>query len=131
MTASKSVLRAWTLEVAARHAIANSAVQLLGSFKQLLLHVYNVQNKHALRALGMCRTHLAMTAKSARRKRSSLDRTMLLQVRRTLRASVKDIIRKVGVTSILVTHDQEEAFDIADKVVIFNRWGAIYLPLIT
>jgi len=34
---------------------------------------------------------------------------------------VKDIIHKVGVTSILVTHDQEEAFDIADKVVIFNR----------
>lgn len=43
------------------------------------------------------------------------------QVRKTLRDSVKDIIHKVGVTSILVTHDQEEAFDIADKVVIFNR----------
>ncbi len=43
------------------------------------------------------------------------------QVRKSLRDSVKDIIHKVGVTSILVTHDQEEAFDIADKVVIFNR----------
>lgn len=46
---------------------------------------------------------------------------LLLQVRKTLRDSVKDIIHQVGVTSILVTHDQEEAFDIADKVVIFNR----------
>lgn len=44
-----------------------------------------------------------------------------MQVRKTLRDSVKDIIHQVGVTSILVTHDQEEAFDIADKVVIFNR----------
>lgn len=43
------------------------------------------------------------------------------EVRKSLRDSVKEIIHKVGVTSILVTHDQEEAFDIADKVVIFNR----------
>ena len=43
------------------------------------------------------------------------------QVRMTLRDAVRDIIRKVGVTSILVTHDQDEAFGIADKVVIFNR----------
>ncbi|KAL3148604.1 hypothetical protein ABBQ38_014032 [Trebouxia sp. C0009 RCD-2024] len=43
------------------------------------------------------------------------------EVRKSLRDSVKDIIHRVGVTSILVTHDQEEAFDIADKVVIFNR----------
>ncbi|KAK9818174.1 hypothetical protein WJX72_008238 [[Myrmecia] bisecta] len=43
------------------------------------------------------------------------------QVRAALRASVKEIIHRVGVTSILVTHDQEEAFDLADTVVIFNR----------
>ncbi|KAK9814972.1 hypothetical protein WJX73_003657 [Symbiochloris irregularis] len=43
------------------------------------------------------------------------------QVRRSLRKGVKDIIARVGVTSIVVTHDQEEAFDIADRVVIFNR----------
>lgn len=49
---------------------------------------------------------------------------MWVQVRKSLRDSVKDIIHKVGVTSILVTHDQEEAFDIADKVVIFNRCAA-------
>ena len=43
------------------------------------------------------------------------------QVRRFLRMGVRDIIDRVGVTSILVTHDQEEAFDIADHVIIFNR----------
>ena len=40
-----------------------------------------------------------------------------------MRRGVKDIITRVGVTTVIVTHDQEEAFDIADRVVIFNRYG--------
>ena len=47
--------------------------------------------------------------------------TKLLQVRESVRSGVKDIIKRVGVTAVLVTHDQEEAFDIADRVVVFNR----------
>ncbi|KAF6258780.1 chloroplast ATP-binding protein [Scenedesmus sp. NREL 46B-D3] len=42
-------------------------------------------------------------------------------VRKQLRAGLKEIVRSVGVTTIIVTHDQEEAFDLADQVVIFNR----------
>jgi len=42
-------------------------------------------------------------------------------VRKQLRQGLKEIVRTVGVTTILVTHDQEEAFDLADQVVIFNR----------
>ena len=34
---------------------------------------------------------------------------------------MKAILNEVGITSILVTHDQEEAFDIADQVAVFNR----------
>lgn len=34
----------------------------------------------------------------------------------------------MGVTSILVTHDREEAFDIADKVVVFNRCASVPIP---
>ena len=45
----------------------------------------------------------------------------LLQIRASVRQGLKSIIDKVGVTSILVTHDQEEAFELADQVVIFNR----------
>ncbi len=37
-------------------------------------------------------------------------------VRKSLRAGLKEIVRSVGVTTIIVTHDQEEAFDLADKV---------------
>ncbi|EFN57811.1 hypothetical protein CHLNCDRAFT_143202 [Chlorella variabilis] len=45
-------------------------------------------------------------------------------VRKSLRHGLRDIVRRVGVTTIIVTHDQEEAWDIADHVVIFNK-GAI------
>ena len=43
------------------------------------------------------------------------------QVRKSLRAGLKGIVQRLGVTTIMVTHDQEEAWDIADNVVIFNR----------
>ena len=36
---------------------------------------------------------------------------------------MKVILNEVGITSVLVTHDQEEAFDIADQVAVFNRQG--------
>ena len=40
------------------------------------------------------------------------------------RHGLRDIVRAVGVTTVIVTHDQEEAWDIADQVVVFNK-GAI------
>ncbi|MCK5934625.1 MAG: ATP-binding cassette domain-containing protein [Fulvimarina manganoxydans] len=45
-------------------------------------------------------------------------------VRRDLRRSVRDLQKKVGVTAILVTHDQAEAFEVADRVAVM-REGAI------
>ncbi len=42
------------------------------------------------------------------------------QVRLSLRASVRALQRKVGVAAILVTHDQSEAFAIADRVAVMN-----------
>ena len=50
-----------------------------------------------------------------------------VQIRASVRQGLKKIIDKVGVTSILVTHDQEEAFELADQVVIFNRWTPLLL----
>ena len=51
-----------------------------------------------------------------------------VQIRKSVRKGLKGIIDKVGVTSILVTHDQEEAFDLADQIVIFNRCPPNKLP---
>ncbi|SMC33821.1 sulfate transport system ATP-binding protein [Fulvimarina manganoxydans] len=45
-------------------------------------------------------------------------------VRRDLRRSVRDLQQRVGVTAILVTHDQAEAFEVADRVAVM-RDGAI------
>ncbi len=47
----------------------------------------------------------------------SLDRTL----RERLMNELRVILKSVGVTAIYVTHDQEEAFAVADRVIIMNR----------
>ena len=42
------------------------------------------------------------------------------KIRVELRRSLKLIQRKSGVTAILVTHDQEEAFDLGDRIGVMN-----------
>jgi sulfate transport system ATP-binding protein len=42
------------------------------------------------------------------------------QVRQELRQWLRRLHHSVGVTTILVTHDQEEAFEVADRVVLLN-----------
>lgn len=43
------------------------------------------------------------------------------KVRQELRSWLKEMISKVGVTSIFVTHDQEEAIEVADEIIITNH----------
>ena len=43
------------------------------------------------------------------------------KVRKELRQWLKEMIRKVGITSIFVTHDQDEAVEVADQIIITNR----------
>ena len=43
------------------------------------------------------------------------------KVRRELRIWLKEMIERIGVTSIFVTHDQEEAVEVADTVIITNQ----------
>jgi sulfate/thiosulfate transport system ATP-binding protein len=42
-------------------------------------------------------------------------------VRKELRHWLKKVHRDFQMTTIFVTHDQEEAFDIADRVVVMNE----------
>jgi len=42
------------------------------------------------------------------------------KVRERLRREVKELQRRVGVTTVMVTHDQEEALVMADRVVVMN-----------
>lgn len=43
------------------------------------------------------------------------------KVRKELREWLKKMIKKVGITSIFVTHDQEEAVEVADEIIIINE----------
>jgi iron(III) transport system ATP-binding protein len=51
---------------------------------------------------------------------SSLDAGM----RSSVRSDVQDVLRKGGITAVLVTHDQDEALSIADQVAVI-RGGVI------
>ena len=42
------------------------------------------------------------------------------QVRHHLRAEIRALQRRLGVTTIMVTHDQKEAMAIADRIVVMN-----------
>ena len=43
------------------------------------------------------------------------------KVRKELRTWLRDIHHNLGVTSILVTHDQEEALEVSDEIVVMNH----------
>ena len=42
------------------------------------------------------------------------------KIRTELRSWLKDMIEKLGITSIFVTHDQDEAIEVADEIIITN-----------
>ena len=54
---------------------------------------------------------------------SNLD--ALLRVR--MRGEIRGIQRRLGITSLYVTHDQEEAFSIADQVALMNKGRLVQL----
>jgi putative spermidine/putrescine transport system ATP-binding protein len=46
------------------------------------------------------------------------------KIRVSLRREIRDIQRELGITTIFVTHDQEEALSISDRVVVMNQGRA-------
>jgi len=43
------------------------------------------------------------------------------KVRKELRTWLKEMIRQVGITTIFVTHDQEEAVEVADEIMVVHQ----------
>ena len=67
---------------------------------------------------GVCPRHCAQPAPAAAgRAFAAID----AKVRKDLRAWLRHTISRLGVTSIFVTHDQEEAIEVADEIVVTNK----------
>ncbi|MBS7576399.1 MULTISPECIES: ABC transporter ATP-binding protein [unclassified Enterococcus] len=43
------------------------------------------------------------------------------KIRKELRTWLKAVIQKIGITSIFVTHDHEEAIEVADEIIVTNK----------
>ena len=43
------------------------------------------------------------------------------KIRQELRSWLKEMIQKLGVTSIFVTHDQDEAIEVSDEIIVTNK----------
>lgn len=43
------------------------------------------------------------------------------KVRKDLRTWLREMIDKIGITSIFVTHDQDEAIEVADEIIVTNK----------
>ena len=43
------------------------------------------------------------------------------KVRQFLRSEIKNLQKKLGVTTVMVTHDQEEALSMADRIILMNK----------
>ena len=44
-------------------------------------------------------------------------------IKESIKAKIKEIAREFQLTTIIVTHDPEEALTLSDKVLIVNRGG--------
>jgi iron(III) transport system ATP-binding protein len=43
------------------------------------------------------------------------------KVREELRGEIRDLQKKLGITTVMVTHDQDEAMEMADRIVVMNQ----------
>ena len=103
-----------------RQAIAERVEELLA-----LVQLPELGNRYPSQLSGGQRQRVALARALARNPRillldepfGALD----AKVRRELRDALRQIHDELGLTSIFVTHDQEEAFALADRVAVLNR----------
>jgi putative spermidine/putrescine transport system ATP-binding protein len=57
------------------------------------------------------------------RQRVALARALDLQLRHEMQTELKRIQREVGITFVYVTHDQEEALTMSDRLAVFSNGG--------
>ena len=94
-----------------------NAVQILG--------LQELQKRKPSQLSGGQRQRVAMGRAIVRRPDAFLFDEPLsnldAKLRRQVREDIREIQQKLGVTTIYVTHDQEEALAISDKVIVMNN----------
>jgi sulfate transport system ATP-binding protein len=103
-----------------RAEIANRVEQLLD-----LVQMPGLGGRYPAQLSGGQRQRVALARALARNPRyllldepfGALD----AKVRKDLRSALRDIHDRLGVTTLFVTHDREEAFGLADQVAILNQ----------
>ena len=102
-----------------KSAIADRVVELLD-----LVQMPGLGERYPAQLSGGQRQRVALARAVARNPRyllldepfGALD----AKVRKDLRVALRDIHDRLGITTLFVTHDREEAFALADKVAILN-----------
>jgi iron(III) transport system ATP-binding protein len=103
-----------------RHEIARRIDELLG-----LIGLGSHRQKYPAQLSGGEQQRVALARALAPRPAlllldeplSALD----ARVRHALRGEIRALQRRVGITTIMVTHDQEEALAMADRIVVMNQ----------
>lgn len=101
-------------EIAPRVAEALALVQLTGFEKRRPKQLSGGQQQRVALARALVTRPRALLLDEPL---SNLDKNL----RDDMRNQVRDIQRRLGITTILVTHDQDEALAIADRVVVMNK----------
>jgi sulfate transport system ATP-binding protein len=90
-----------------------------------LIQLDGIENRYPSQLSGGQRQRVALArALSARPKVLLLDEpfgALDARVRKELRAWLRRLHEEIHVTSVFVTHDQEEALELADRVVVMSR----------
>ena len=101
-------------DIAERVAAALSRVDLSGFEKRRVGEISGGQQQRVALARALAPEPRALLLDEPL---SNLDPTLRERTRRKL----QEVLRRLGITTVLVTHEQEEAFDLAQRVAVL--WG--------
>ena len=109
-----TVRRVGTADIARRVRDALALVQLEGLEARAIRQLSGGQQQRVAIARALAIDPLVLLMDEPL---SNLD----AQLRRQMRVELRRLQRQVGITTIFVTHDQEEALTLSDRLVVMNR----------
>ncbi len=120
MTVSQNIGFGLSIRKEPKSMIAERVKEMLG-----LIHLEQHADKYPFQLSGGQQQRVSLARALAIRPQvllldeplSALD----AKIRVSLRAEIRSIQKKLGITAIFVTHDQEEALSISDRIVVMNE----------